>query len=105
MVRASFTPEERGEWRTFNGGLAVSHVASVLSWTGGFGETTRPDLWWLKPLVVFFGLPAFVIYSTWAAFQSEFYAFGSCFSPMYSPELFGETPHAILGPQPGWWPG
>ena len=105
MVQATFTPEERGKWRTLNGGLAVPHVASSLSWTGGFGETTRSDLWWLKPLVVFFGLSAFVIYSTWAAFQGEFYAFGSYLSPMYSPELFGETPHAILGPQPGWWPG
>ena len=80
-------------------------VASSLPRTGAFGETTRPDLWWFKQLAVFFGLSAFVIYSTWAAFQGEFYAFGSYLSPMYSPELFGETPHAIFGPQPGWWPG
>lgn len=68
-----------------------------------FGETMRPDTWWLQPAAVFLGLGAFIVYSTWAAFQGEFYAFGNYLSPFYSPELFGDTPHALLGPKPSWW--
>jgi hypothetical protein len=26
-------------------------------------------------------------------------------SPFFSPEIFGYSPHALLGPKPGWWPG
>jgi hypothetical protein len=43
--------------------------ADTLPKQRGFGETTRPDVWWLQPLVVFLGFSAFIIYSTWAAFQ------------------------------------
>lgn len=70
-----------------------------------FGQTSRPDAWWIKPLVVFLGFSAFVVYSTWAAFQGEFYESGSYLSPFYSPEIFGDSPHALFGPRPGWWPG
>ena len=70
----------------------------------GFGETTRRDAWWSAPLVVFLGLSTFIVYSTWAAFQGEHYTFGPYLSPFYSPELFGDSPHAWFGPQPGWWP-
>ena len=38
-----------------------------------FGETMRTDLWWIQPLAVFCGLSAFIIYSTWAAFQGDHY--------------------------------
>jgi hypothetical protein len=69
-----------------------------------FGETRRRDAWWAAPLAVFVGLLLFVIYSTWAAFQGEHYAFGPYLSPFYSPELFGESAHSWLGPKPGWWP-
>ena len=51
-------------------------VASSLPRARSFGETTRADFWWVNPVVVFLGLSAFVVYSTWAAFQGEFYAFG-----------------------------
>jgi hypothetical protein len=70
-----------------------------------FGETERRDAWWIQPLVVFLGLGAFVVYSTWAALQNAHYAFGPYLSPMYSPELFGSSHHALFGPKPGWWPG
>ena len=70
----------------------------------GFGKTGRRDLWWLHPLVVFFGLGAFIVYSTWAAFQGVHYAHGPYLSPLYSPEIFGDSPHSLLGPKPGWWP-
>lgn len=83
-----------------------------------FGDTTRPDVWWLQPLAVFLGFSAFIVYSTWAAFHPTFhtaagaekcaYWFGgngaNYLSPFFSPEIFGYSPHAILGPKPDWWP-
>jgi hypothetical protein len=70
-----------------------------------FGQTSRPDTWWLYPLLTFLGLSAFVIYSTWAGLQGRHYAFGPYLSPFYSPELWGDSPHALFGSRPGWWPG
>jgi hypothetical protein len=71
----------------------------------GFGATMRRDRWWVQPFVVFVVLFTFVVYATWAAFQNAHYAFGPYLSPFYSPELFGSSPHAWLGPKPAWWPG
>ena len=73
--------------------------------SSGFGSTSRPDNWWLQPLVVFMGFSAFIAYSTWAAFQGAHYAFGNYLSPFYSPEIFGSSSHAIFGGRPEWWPG
>ena len=42
-----------------------------------FGQTMRADVWWVSPLIVFLGLGAFVVYSTWAAFQGRRAVFGS----------------------------
>jgi len=74
-----------------------------------FGETARKDAWWLQPLAVFLGLSAFIVYSTWAAFQGEHYTFGAYLSPMYSPllwEAHGQpaSGHAWFGAWPGWLP-
>jgi hypothetical protein len=69
-----------------------------------FLETTRRDAWWVKPTAIFLGLGAFIVYSTWAAFQGTDYAFGPYISPFYSPEIFGDSPHAWFGPKPGLWP-
>jgi hypothetical protein len=69
-----------------------------------FGETMRPDIWWTQPLLVFIGLSIFIVYSTWAAFQGANYYFGNYVSPFYSPELFGNSPHAWFGGKPHWWP-
>jgi hypothetical protein len=77
---------------------------SVLS-NQGFGKTSRTDRWWLTPLAVFLGLGAFVVYSTWSAFQGNHYTFGPYISPFYSPELFGDSGHSWFGPKPLWWPG
>jgi hypothetical protein len=71
----------------------------------GFGQTARRDAWWVQPLLTFLGLSAFVVYSTWAAFQGSHYEYGPYLSPFYSPLLYGDGPHAWFGPQPGWWPG
>ena len=65
----------------------------------------RRDAWWVQPLLVFLGLSAFVVYSTWAAFQAKNYYYGPYLSPFYSPELFGGSPHSWFGSRPGWWPG
>lgn len=87
--------------------------ANILPQQRHFGETTRPDAWWVQPLMVFLGFAAFIVYSTWAAFHPVHA--GNCvywyhengadyLSPFFSPEIFGYSPHALLGPQPGWWP-
>jgi hypothetical protein len=70
-----------------------------------FLETGRDDAWWVQPVVVFLLLGGFVVYATWAAFQNAHYTWGPYLSPFYSPELFGDSPHAWFGPRPGWWPG
>src|SRR5437867_1372188 len=69
-----------------------------------FGETARRDLWWIQPVGVFLGLSAFVVYSTWAAFQGDHYTSGPYLSPFYSPEIFGSSPHSWFGPRPAAWP-
>ena len=69
-----------------------------------FGQTSRTDVWWIQPLVVFLGLGTFVVYSTWAAFQGAHYYFGNYISPFYSPEIVGSSPHSWFGPKPIWWP-
>ncbi len=70
----------------------------------GFGRTARRDAWWATPGVVFLVLSSFIVYATWAAFQNRFYAFGPYLSPFYSPEIFGDSPHAWFGPKPAAWP-
>lgn len=71
----------------------------------GFGKTSRRDNWWLTPLVTFLVLTGFIVYATWAAFQNAHYTYGPYLSPFYSPEIWGDSPHAWFGPKPGWWPG
>jgi len=63
----------------------------------------RKDGWWIVPVLTFIGLGAFVVYSTWAAFQGNHYAFGNYLSPFYSPEIFGDSPHAWFA-RPAWIP-
>jgi len=69
-----------------------------------FGETSRTDAWWIQPALTVLVLGLFVVYATWAALQGVHYTAGPYLSPFYSPELFGDSPHAIFGPKPGWWP-
>ena len=69
----------------------------------GFGQTRRADNWWVQPLVVFLGLSAFIVYSTWAALQGQHFRFGPYLSPFYSPELFGHA-HGWFGSNPSWMP-
>jgi hypothetical protein len=69
-----------------------------------FGQTMRRDAWWVYPLLTFLALAAFVVYSTWAAFQNAHYHYGNYLSPFYSPEIFGASPHAVFGGKPAWIP-
>src|SRR5436190_7297867 len=88
-----------------------------------FLQNLRTDNWWLEPVTMVSVLGAFIIYSTWAAFQGKYFwfsggveGFGGYLSPMYSPPLFidpalpGSAPlhHAWLGEWPVWlksiWP-
>ena len=69
-----------------------------------FGQTMRRDAWWIQPVLTFIPLLAFVVYSTWAAFQGNHYHFGNYLSPFYSPEIFGDSPHALFGAKPSWIP-
>lgn len=66
--------------------------------------TMRKDAWWLPSLLTFLGFSSFIVYATWAAFQNAHYAYGNYLSPFYSPELFGDSPHAWFGPKPSWFP-
>jgi hypothetical protein len=70
-----------------------------------FGETTRRDSWWAMPLVTFVVFSTFVVYVTWALLQGTDYWSGNLLSPLYSPELFGTSPHAVFGPPPAWLTG
>lgn len=76
------------------------------------GQTARKDNWWVQPLLVFLGLSAFIVYSTWAAMQGvHYFVPGTHYlSPMYSPVLFDSwkltapSGHAWFGPWPEWLP-
>jgi hypothetical protein len=72
--------------------------------TIGFMETRRRDLWWVQPSVIFTILTSFIVYATWAAFQNAHYHFGNYLSPLYSPEIWGASEHALFGGKPSWWP-
>ena len=76
----------------------MAHIDVPLS-RSGFGQTRRVDNWWVQPVVVFCGLSAFIVYSTWAALQGQHYRFGPYLSPFYSPELFGPA-HGWFGRMP-----
>jgi hypothetical protein len=82
-----------------------THADLAHSKPRAFGETTRPDAWWVQPLLVLAILGSFIVYATWAALQGDNYHWGPYLSPFYSPELFGHSPHAWLGGPPAWWPG
>ena len=70
-----------------------------------FGQTQRPDAWWVAPLTTFLVFSGFVVYATWAGLQGNNYHLGNYLSPFYSPEIFGTSPHAwIQAERPSFWP-
>jgi hypothetical protein len=78
---------------------------------GGPPLTTvlRRDRWWVQPALTVFGLTAFVVYSTWAAFRNSHYYVGFAqgrdyLSPFYSPCLTHNCQGYTWGPITGsWW--
>jgi hypothetical protein len=71
----------------------MNEVVSATPGRMTFLETSRKDTWWLSPLATAIGLLAFIVYSTWAAFQGEYYEYGPYLSPFYSPLILLD-----------WWP-
>jgi len=83
-----------------------------------FGETQRKDPWWVGPTSVLIGLLIFIIYSTWAGLQGNYFEIredrahfaghdvAPYLSPFYAPLLYDkESPHAwSQEPKPSWWP-
>jgi hypothetical protein len=91
--------------------VVESSTKVVLGGTRGGPEATtlRRDRWWLQPVLIASALTAFVIYSTWAAFQNKNYYVGAAMhrdliSPFYSPCLVGAcvrgSSHGVLF---SWW--
>lgn len=67
----------------------------------------RTDRWWVPPLVTSLGLAAFVVYSTWRAFDDRHYYAAPYVSPFYSPclasncqDMKGGANWALFG---DWW--
>ena len=60
-------------------------------------RTLRSDRWWLQPAVSASVLLAFVVYSTWAAFENADYFARPYISPFYSPCLASICNHARQG--------
>ena len=67
----------------------------MIEHTEGLFQTNRSDWWWLEPFFTGLGFFCFVIYTTWAMFQGNYYwwnancdGFGGYLSPFYSPLLF-----------------
>ena len=48
-------------------------------------RTLRTDRWWVPTLVTFLVLAAFVVYTTWRAFENRYYYAEPYISPFYSP--------------------
>ena len=73
-------------------------AGSTTSGQHHLGATMRRDAWWLELLPVIILLSAFGAYATLRAFEGKFYEWGPCLSPFYSPEIFGNSTHAMLSP-------
>ena len=97
----------------------MKNQQSLGGYKEGLFQTNRSDYWWIEPLLTGFGFLGFVIYTTWAMFQGNYYwwsagyeGFGGYLSPFYSPLLFieqsvaGAAPvaHAWFGTWPDWMP-
>ena len=97
----------------------MNNKRSIGGYKEGLFQTDRSDYWWLEPLLTGFGFLCFVVYTTWAMLQGNYYwwssgneGFGGYLSPFYSPLLFieqnvlGAAPisHAWFGAWPKWMP-
>ncbi|KXJ98732.1 MAG: hypothetical protein UZ17_ACD001002605 [Acidobacteria bacterium OLB17] len=57
---------------------------------------------------VIFAVAAFIAYSIWAVREADHYYFlgggANYLSPLFSPELFGDSPQGLFGARPAWMP-
>ena len=65
--------------------------------------TLRRDAWWVQPTLTVLGLGAFIIYSTWAAFQNAHYYATPYLSPFYSPCISANCEHITVQLVGRWW--
>ncbi|MFQ5882685.1 MAG: hypothetical protein ACE5I9_09475 [Candidatus Methylomirabilales bacterium] len=65
--------------------------------------TLRKDAWWVEPVLTVLGLGAFVVYSTWAAFQNAHYYVVPYLSPFYSPCISANCEHLSFQLVGRWW--
>ena len=68
-------------------------------------RTLRTDRWWIQPAVIVGALIAFIIYSTWRAFENAYYYSEPLISPFYAPCLAsscvdGSSSFTPIG---SWW--
>ena len=88
----------------------ATHLPVIGGHAEGFGKTARTDGWWVGPAVTFAVFSTFVVYTTWAALQGEYYYSDPYLSPFYSPILFyapgapGGATHSWFGTIPSWMP-
>jgi hypothetical protein len=92
--------------------MTTRHLPLIGGHPNTLGGTLRTDNWWVGPLVTFTVFSGFIVYTTWAIFQSGYYYAAPYLSPLYAPVLFakagapGGVPvdHAWFGEWPSWWP-
>jgi hypothetical protein len=70
-----------------------------------FGQTARKDAWWVSPILNLLGIVIGFGYLTWGLLQSKYYWAPPYLTPLASPLLFGDSPHAWFSHSPPtWWP-
>lgn len=70
-----------------------------------FGQTTRKDNWWVQPALYFAVIAIGFSYLIWGLLQPHNYWAPPYLTPLASPLIYGEGPHAWFGPdKPSWWP-
>ena len=90
--------------------MATRHLPLVGGHVDGFGATARTDGWWVGPAITFAVFSTFIVYTTWAALQGEYYYARPYLSPFYSPVLFmdptaiGHAPSSWFGGIPSFMP-
>jgi hypothetical protein len=82
----------------------MTHAPLPLAPARRFGGTMRKDAWWVQSAVTFLVFTTFIVYSTWRAFEGAYFESGGLLSPFYSPLLYGDSHHALLGTAPPFWP-
>ena len=82
-----------------DGGISGENRADIKA------RTLRTDRWWIQPAIVVAALLAFIIYSTWRAFENAYYFSEPLISPFYSPCLATSCVSGSSGWTPfgSWW--